>query len=210
MAMRRAAFARPDESAKLERLKEIVDEAGENGHKTIVFSYFRDVLLAIEAALGRRAVGTLTGSVSATKRQFLVDQFGDAPDDAVLLSQIQAGGVGLNMQAGSVVIICEPQVKPTLEAQAIARAHRMGQLRGVQVHRLLTSEGVDQRMVEILDSKQRIFDQYARRSDIADASPEALDISESELARVIIDEEQQRIAKEAAERISATPGGVHV
>ena len=81
------------------------------------------------------------------------------------------------MQAGSVVIICEPQVKPTLEAQAIARAHRMGQVRGVQVHRLLTPEGVDQRMVEMLDDKQRLFDEYVRRSDIANASPEAFDIN---------------------------------
>jgi hypothetical protein len=73
----------------------------------------------------------------------------------------------------------------------------MGQVRGVQVHRLLTPEGVDQRMVEILDSKQRLFDEYVRKSDIANASPEALDISEAALAKTIIEKEQQRLAMEA-------------
>ena len=195
MAMRRAAFDQPSHSAKLARLKEIVEEAGANGHKIIVFSFFRDVLDTVGHAL-RQAHGPLTGSLDPARRQELVDRFTAAGDGAVLLSQIQAGGVGLNMQAGSVVIICEPQVKPTLEAQAIARAHRMGQVRGVQVHRLLTPEGVDQRMVEMLDSKQRLFDEYVRRSDIADASPEALDISEATLAKTIIEQEQERLAME--------------
>ena len=68
----------------------------------------------------------------------------------MLVAQIQAGGVGLNMQAASVVIICEPQVKPTMETQAIARTHRMGQLNNVTVHRLLTDDTADERMVEIL------------------------------------------------------------
>jgi superfamily II DNA or RNA helicase len=195
MAMRRAAFDQPSHSTKLARLKEIVDEACANGHKIIVFSYFRDVLHTVRHAL-TNAYGPLTGSLAAANRQVLVDRFAAADDGAVLLSQIQAGGVGLNMQAGSVVIICEPQVKPTLEAQAIARAHRMGQVRGVQVHRLLTPEGVDQRMVEILGSKQRLFDEYVRKSDIANASPEALDISEAALAKTIIEKEQQRLAME--------------
>jgi SNF2 family DNA or RNA helicase len=196
MAMRRAAFGQPRYSAKLARLNEIVDEAGANGHKIIVFSYFRDVLNTVGHALPH-AYGPLTGSLAPVNRQELVDQFAVASGGAVLLCQIQAGGVGLNMQAGSVVIICEPQVKPTLEAQAIARAHRMGQVHGVQVHRLLTPEGVDQRMVEMLDDKQRLFDEYVRRSDIANASPEAMDISEATLAKTIIEQEQQRLATES-------------
>jgi len=93
-----------------------------------------------------------------------------------------------------VVILCEPQVKPTLEAQAIARVYRMGQVRSVQVHRLLVANSVDQRMLEILDSKSRLFDEYARRSTIADSSPEAIDISEASLARTVVEQEQERLA----------------
>ncbi|CAG7650118.1 hypothetical protein SBRY_50278 [Actinacidiphila bryophytorum] len=101
--------------------------------------------------------------------------------------------MGLNLQAVSVVIICEPQVKPTIEHQAVARAHRMGQVRPVQVQRLLATTGVDQRLLGILESKSRLFDAYARRGDVADATPDAVDISDGSLARRIV-EEQQRLA----------------
>lgn len=202
MAMRRAAFASgdPTRSAKLQRLIEIADEAGDNGHKLIVFSYFRAVLVKVHAALGIRAFGPLTGDVPPAKRQALVDSFATANGRSVLVSQIQAGGVGLNMQAASVVILCEPQVKPTMESQAIARAHRMGQVRNVQVHRLLTRDSVDQRMLEILNSKARLFDEYARRSDVAASSPEAMDISEVALAREVVAREQERLAMEMMAR----------
>ena len=136
--------------------------------------------------------GLLTGSVPAHIRQMMVDDFTRTPGAAVLVSQIQAGGVGLNIQAASVVIICEPQLKPSLEEQAIARAHRMGQVQSVQVHRLLSEEGVDTRIVELLAEKRRLFDEFARRSDTAASAPEAFDLSDGELARRILAEERQR------------------
>ncbi|MDL4817900.1 DEAD/DEAH box helicase [Actinomadura opuntiae] len=193
MAMRRAAYADPKRSAKLARLLELVDEADRNGLKVVVFSYFRDVLAAVELMVGPAARGPISGSTPAARRQRLVDDFTAEPGHAVLLAQIQAGGVGVNLQAASVVIICEPQVKPTMEEQAIARAHRMGQARTVQVHRLLTPRGVDERMLRILRGKARLFDEYARRSDLAERTPDALDISEQELARRIVEEEQERL-----------------
>jgi ABC-type branched-subunit amino acid transport system ATPase component len=112
----------------------------------------------------------------------------------VLVCQIEAAGVGVNIQAASVVILCEPQVKPSIEAQAIARAHRMGQVRTVQVHRLLIADSVDERMIEILSSKAQLFDAYVRHSTIAHAAPGAVDISEVQLARMIVAQEQQRLA----------------
>ncbi|TDC70043.1 DEAD/DEAH box helicase [Actinomadura sp. GC306] len=193
MAMRRAAYAVPKKSAKLGRLVELVEEADANDLKVVVFSYFRDVLAAVRDALGPRARGPISGGTPPARRQEMVDAFTEEPGHAVLLAQIQAGGVGLNLQAASVVIICEPQVKPTMEAQAIARAHRMGQVRTVQVHRLLTPGGVDERMLEILQVKSMLFDEYARRSDLAERTPDAVDISEQALARQIVAEEQERL-----------------
>ena len=111
----------------------------------------------------------------------------------MLISQIVAGGVGLNIQAASVVVICEPQLKPTTEWQAIARAHRMGQLESVQVHRLLSEEGVDQRVTEILAKKRELFEDFARISETADSAPEAFDISEADLAREVIAAERARL-----------------
>jgi superfamily II DNA or RNA helicase len=195
MAMRRAAYASadPDGSAKLRRLVEIADEAGEAGRKVVVFSYFRDVLDLVCRTLGERAAGPLTGAVPAQRRQEMVDAFAAAKGHAVLVSQIQAGGVGLNMQAASVVILCEPQVKPTLESQAIARAHRMGQISRVQVHRLLVADSVDQRMLEILEAKKGLFEAYARRSDTAESIPEAVAASPDALARRVVQAERERL-----------------
>jgi len=194
MAMRRAAYADAEKSAKLQRLRELVGEAADNGLKVVVFSYFRDVLATVQQALPERAFGPISGTVPAARRQRLVDEFAAAPGHAVLLAQIEAGGVGLNLQAASVVILCEPQVKPTMEHQAVARAHRMGQIRTVQVHRLLATDSVDDRLLRILKNKNRLFDAYARRSDVAEATPDAVDVSDASLARRIVEEEQRRLA----------------
>ncbi|MEE1807398.1 DEAD/DEAH box helicase [Streptomyces sp. BE133] len=203
MRMRRAAYARPATSAKLNRLRELVAEAADNGLKVVVFSYFREVLLTVQQALGTGAFGPLSGSLPAARRQEVIDRFGAVEGHAVLLSQIQAGGVGLNMQAASVVIICEPQIKPTMEHQAVARAHRMGQIRTVQVHRLLAADTVDERMLNILARKERLFDLYARRSDVAETTPDAVDVSDGALARRIVEEEQLRLATGTAEAAGA-------
>lgn len=196
MAMRQAALLAGRASQKVQRLLEIVDEAEANGRRVIVFSYFREVLSRLAQLVPTPVFGPVTGSVPAPARQAVVDAFSGAVGGAVLLAQVVAGGQGLNIQAASVVVICEPQLKPTLETQAIARAHRMGQVRSVQVHRLLSEEGADRRIKEILTEKQRLFDEFARDSDMGLAAPEALDVTDAELARRVIDEERERLAKE--------------
>lgn len=177
MQMRQSAY-KSRNSAKLERLRELVDEALDDGHKVIVFSYFLGVLDTVERALGPVAMGPLTGSVPPAARQQLVDDFTRHRRPAVLLSQIEAGGVGLNVQAASIVIIAEPQWKPSTEEQAIARAHRMGQIRMVQVHRLLAKGSVDERLREIQERKSLLFDEFARKSDAKDSDPRAVDVAE--------------------------------
>ena len=203
--MRRAAYASgdPRTSAKLARLLELCNEARKNGRKVVVFSYFLGVLATVHAALvehGFTAFGPLTGATPVEERQRLVDGFTGANGSAVLVGQVQAAGVGLNLQAASVVILCEPQVKPTVEAQAIARAHRMGQLETVLVHRLLVADSVDERLLELLDHKAALFDAFARESTLADASPAATavgEVSEVAVARRVIAAEQARLAGQA-------------
>ena len=209
MAMRRAAYApgRPADSAKLGRLAEIVEEASANGRKVVIFSYFREVLEIVAARLGDIAMGPLTGSTPPINRQNMIDDFTARRGPAVLVSQIQAGGVGVNIQAASVVILTEPQWKPTIEDQAIARCHRMGQVRSVDVHRLLAEDTVDQRMLEILATKAALFDEYVRRSELKDQSPDAVDVSDLKAAeevgsqveaeRRIIEMERKRLRTES-------------
>ncbi|MFD5827312.1 DEAD/DEAH box helicase [Lentzea sp. NPDC060358] len=202
MAMRRAAYtpATAQGSAKLARLLEIVEESRDNGWKVVVFSYFHDVLDAVAAQTGvtgaevsgTEVFGPLTGATSAQGRQEMVDAFTAREGHAVLLAQIEAGGVGLNIQAASVVIITEPQWKPSTEDQAIARCHRMGQVRKVHVHRLLVKDSVDARVQEIRYHKTLLFDHYARESDTKHSHASALDSAMS-VEQQVVKAEQQRL-----------------
>lgn len=175
MAIRQVSWqmAELTDSSKAMRLKEICENAKEQGRKVIVFSFFRNTLEKVHKLLGERCMETISGEVSPARRQEIVDTFNNAPPGAVLVSQVQAGGTGLNIQAASVVVFCEPQLTPAIESQAIARAYRMGQTRDVQVHRLLADDTIDERMLELLSGKQQAFDSFADESVIGDKQLQA-------------------------------------
>jgi SNF2 family DNA or RNA helicase len=181
MHIRRAATlgSRSMTSGKLGRLAELLEEYEGQGMKVVVFSYFREVLDAVsELAGGCRQIH---GGVTSAARQAIIDEFGDARGHALLASQVEAGGIGVNLQAAQVVVLMEPQFKPSTEQQAIARVHRMGQARTVNVHRLLAADTVDEHLVRLIQSKQKLFDAYAHDSAVRDASTMATDPSGSEL-----------------------------
>ncbi|WP_231910048.1 DEAD/DEAH box helicase [Corynebacterium cystitidis] len=189
----RQAFSGTD-SAKMERITELLDDGAEAG-KTIIFTYFRGVLGDLMAVLGDRAYGPIAGGVSHAERQQAVDDFTAAEAGAVLVAQITAASEGLNIQAANRIILFEPQLNPAVEAQAIARAHRMGQVNTVEVHRLLTPDSLEERLVEMLNHKRTVFDQFARDSAAAEANPEAMDISEAQLIEQVIAAERERIGE---------------
>ena len=191
MASRRVSWNVDDlnVSCKAQRLLEIVDEACKEHRKVIVFSYFLETIDRVKALLKDVCIGPITGSVLAANRQAFVDAFEKAEDGAVLLAQIEAGGTGLNIQAASVVVICEPQLKPSMENQAISRAYRMGQSRNVLVHRLLCENTIDERIMNILEEKQEIFDVFADQSVAA----QKIDLDEKGMLSHLIDEEIVRI-----------------
>ena len=152
-------------SSKAKRLKEIIQEAKDDDRKVLIFSFFLKTLESIQSFLSEeKCFGIIRGSVSAKERQYMIDEFEAAEAGSVLISQIEAGGMGLNIQAASIVILCEPQFKPSTENQAISRSYRMGQARNVIVHRLLCEDTIDERLTSILEKKQIIFDNYADKS----------------------------------------------
>ena len=146
----------------------------------------------------------IKGSVTPQRRQEIIDQFDNAPAGTVLVAQIQSGGTGLNIQSASVVIICEPQFKPSIENQAISRAYRRGQKKNVMVYRLLCENTVDERISDILDKKQRIFDGFADESVAAKKSKEAAE-------EVSIDNKNiNQILEEEIERINEKRGNTYL
>lgn len=154
------------DSSKINRIVEICDDAKENGRRVVIFSFFLDTIKRVGEALGERCFATITGAISSDKRQGMIDDFGKAPYGSVLVSQITAGGTGLNIQCASVVILCEPQWKPSIENQAISRCYRMGQSNSVLVYRILASKTVDEKITKLLAEKSEIFEKFADESEI--------------------------------------------
>lgn len=182
------------DSSKASRMVELIEEAESEGRKVIVFSFFLETIRKISLLLGSRCTDPINGSVSPQRRQEIIDEFDRAPAGTVLLAQIQAGGTGLNIQSASVVILCEPQFKPSIENQAISRAYRMGQTRNVLVYRLLCQDTVDERIMELLEEKQAAFDAFADRSE---AAKESLELDAKTFGNII---------KEEIDRINAKNG----
>lgn len=197
MAMRRAAWqgGSPKESPKLEKLLDICEAAGENGHKVLVFSFFKDVIRIIQQHLEGKTFEAITGDVPNARRQEIIDEFTKAKPGSVLISQITAGGVGLNIQAANIVILCEPQWKPSIEEQAISRAYRMGQSRNVIVYRLLTEESIDVTMLEVLGQKSKLFDLYARESNVASLALNRHEEAEDSVRQKVLKLEKERVQR---------------
>ncbi len=160
-------------SAKYERLSELLEVYRAEGRKVAVFSTFRKVLDDVSALVGGCA--QITGDIPAAQRLSIIDAFGAQAGFAVLVLQVEAGGVGLNLQAAQVVVLMEPQFKPSTENQAIARVRRMGQSRNVMVHRLIALDSIDEDLVRLISEKQAIFDAYAQHSAIKDHSEMSMD-----------------------------------
>ncbi len=183
-----------NDSSKASRLLELVEEAESDGRKVIVFSFFLDTIRKVTMLLGERCTNPINGSVTPQRRQEIIDEFDKAPAGTVLVAQIQSGGTGLNIQSASVVILCEPQFKPSTENQAISRAYRMGQTRNVLVYRLLCEGTVDEKIISTLESKQAIFDAFADKSV---AAAENLEMDDRTFGNII---------KEEIDRINAKHG----
>jgi SNF2 family DNA or RNA helicase len=162
-------------SAKYERLSEILEEHADAKRKVVVFSYFRQTIEDVCALAG--GAPRITGDTSGAQRQQIIDEFSTDPTATVLVSQIEAGGLGINLQAAQVVILMEAQFKPSSEWQAIARVHRMGQSRSVMVHRLLARNTIEERLVQLIAEKTQIFKHFAHDSSVRDASLMAVDTS---------------------------------
>ena len=194
MKLRRMAFLGED-SEKIKQIIDICKEARENGMKVLVFSYFKtDVLYKLRDLLTHTASDILSGDISPARRQEVIDEFSKDSNQTVLLAQIEAGGVGLNIQSANIVILCEPQWKPSTEQQAISRVYRMGQTRDVLVYRLLTKDSIDEPIMALIHKKEVEFDKYAKDSLVADAFVASEKMTEKEVQSKIIEIERNRIS----------------
>lgn len=147
-------------SPKLRELGLILeDEVIGNKRKAIVFSQWTGMLDLCKPVVDRLGIGhvTLSGKVPTGKRGALITRFFEDPDCRVFFSS-DAGGVGLNLQAASLVINLDLPWNPAVLEQRIARAHRHGQRNAVQVVNLIAKGTIEERMLDTLASKREVFE----------------------------------------------------
>ena len=149
-------------SAKIEKTMDILTniQNGRDGEKTIIFSQFTSLLDLLEVPISRKGWGykRYDGSMSSTQRNDAVLAFTDKPDCKIMLVSLKAGNAGLNLVAASQVIIFDPFWNPYIEEQAIDRAHRIGQMRPVQVHRMLVANTVEDRILALQEKKRQLIE----------------------------------------------------
>jgi Superfamily II DNA/RNA helicases, SNF2 family len=139
-------------SAKLDALMELLHEAADGGRKVLVFSSFTQMLDRIAKRLEAEGIAFCVLTGETRKRDAVVAQFQTTATPVFLLS-LKAGGVGLNLTAADTVIHYDPWWNPAAEDQATDRAHRIGQIRPVNVYRLIAKNTIEER-IEILKARK--------------------------------------------------------
>jgi superfamily II DNA or RNA helicase len=145
-----------DESAKLSTLVDHLVPVVEQGKKALVFSQFTSLLDIVERELDARGIAHTRLDGSTRDRKERVARFQDDAGCGVFLISLKAGGVGLNLTAAEYVFLLDPWWNPAAEAQAIDRAHRIGQKRSVVAYRLLAKDTVEDRVAELQAKKRAL------------------------------------------------------
>ena len=145
-------------NAKLDVLLPRLGEVSEEGHKAIVFSQFTSFLSLIRKRLDHQGVVYEYLDGKTRNRGVAVERFQSDPDCKLFLISLRAGGQGLNLTAAEYVFLLDPWWNPAVEAQAIDRAHRIGQTNRVFAYRLITRDTVEEKVLELQSTKRELAD----------------------------------------------------
>jgi superfamily II DNA or RNA helicase len=147
-----------DAAAKLDmllpRLLEVIDE----GHKVLVFSQFTGMLAILREHLERLQLSYEYLDGKTRDREARVERFQTDASCKLFLISLKAGGVGLNLTAAQYVFLLDPWWNPAVEAQAIDRAHRIGQTSRVFAYRLIARDTVEEKVLQLQSTKRELAD----------------------------------------------------
>jgi superfamily II DNA or RNA helicase len=152
-------------SAKLEMLLHRLDEVVDEGHKALVFSQFTSMLGILRAELDRRGVQYEYLDGQTRNREARVARFQSDTDCKVFLISLKAGGLGLNLTAAQYVFLLDPWWNPAVEAQAVDRAHRIGQTNQVFAYRLIARGTIEDKILELQNAKRDLADAIVGAGD---------------------------------------------
>lgn len=159
-----AAAKRIQESAKLDVLREMVEELAEEGRRILIFSQFTSMLSLIEDELKKIKVSYVKLIGETKDRETPIKQF-QAGEIPVFLISLKAGGVGLNLTAADTVIHYDPWWNPAAEDQATDRAHRIGQDKPIFVYKLIAEGTVEEKMLDLQQKKRAVAEGILGSSD---------------------------------------------
>jgi len=145
-------------SAKLDVLVQQLEEILDEGHKALVFSQFTSLLSIVRKTLDAKKIPYEYLDGRTRKRQDKVKRFQEDDGCRLFLISLKAGGHGLNLTAADYVYILDPWWNPAVEAQAVDRAHRIGQTRPVFAYRLICRDTVEEKIIELQKQKRELAD----------------------------------------------------
>ena len=164
------------ESSKVEALKLIVDNLSGKEDKLIVFSQYVETLKKISENLeGEITHEIYHGGLSEDARNMIITRFQEEEGPRVLLMSLKAGGIGLNLQEASSVVLFDRWWNPAVEEQAIHRAHRFNRKSVLHVFRFTVVNSIEEKIVHILDEKRALFEQYVNKAETAEIPSLSLD-----------------------------------
>jgi superfamily II DNA or RNA helicase len=153
------------ESGKWELFRELLEEGLGSGQKIVVYSQFLGMIGIIERFLKGTGVGFVALTGSSRKRGELIARFNEDPDCRVFLGSLKAGGTGIDLVAASLVIHYDRWWNAAREDQATDRVHRIGQQRGVQVFKLVTTGTLEEKIAAIIEKKKNLMEAIVREDD---------------------------------------------
>ena len=171
-----------DAYAKLDFLIPHLQELIAEGHKALVFSQFTTMLGIVRDHLDREGITYEYLDGKTRDRKARVNRFQEDDECRVFLISLKAGGLGLNLTAADYVFLLDPWWNPAVEAQAIDRAHRVGQERTVFAYRLICRDTVEEKIAELQKKKRELADAILEGDD---ASSVLKDLSAEDLEMLL-------------------------
>ena len=156
------ADSKTGESTKLDDIGDRLERLADQGHKALLFSQYVSDTSGVRAAANRLkefAPLTITGDTPQRERTDVIERFKARGEHKVLILSLRAGGLGLNLQEASYVFHLDRWWNPAVESQAEDRSHRIGQKVKVNVIKYSCSGTIEERIDEILERKQELFDE---------------------------------------------------
>ncbi|WP_025763199.1 DEAD/DEAH box helicase [Dyadobacter tibetensis] len=148
----------PDGSGKFEDVVHKIETVISEDHKILIFSQYIKHLAIFREYLDKAGIHYAYLDGSTKDRQAEVERFQQEPELKVFLISLKAGGLGLNLTAADYVFLLDPWWNPAIEAQAVDRAHRIGQDRTVFTYKFITKNTVEEKILALQRSKKQLAD----------------------------------------------------